>query len=420
MSILDKLIDWAADERLPGAIRWALRKRYWPVSLKQRTWDLRSAAAGASHPLLGEYLLSEFPEAPVLHCAGHVFPVAVYRCPGGPIRFSQSGALPNQPLELDLHWQPDLSVRGKSFYFLHRYEISAENHPTFVMRSFDPSGPRLVCGVSTFFEGVETSHELEWELYRAVGRSIRRRNSVLAEISNNTPLRRRLFSSVPDPLRSGDGRAASVGLSVLIAYSTQAGTSLLLRRRGPRSIVYDRGRWHVIPSGMFQSPWREYQCEFSPLHAFLWEYIEELFDKPDPDDRRAEPTWFYSLPQVAEMRTMLDSAEASLWLTGIAVNLASLRPELLMLLHIRDPDWYERHATGLNDADRFRVNREFADPSEGSQAATLRIELSGDQEDIFRRYALEPKFMVPAGAAALHAGIWALARLRSDGDRPGR
>jgi hypothetical protein len=166
---------------------------------------------------------------------------------------------------------------------------------------------------------------------------------------------------------------------------------------------------------MFQSPWREYQCEFSPLHAFLWEYLEELFDVPDPDDRRAEPTWFYALRQVAEMRKMLDDQTASLWLTGIAVNLASLRPELLMLLHVRDPDWYERHATGRDGADRFRVNREFADASEGSKAATLRIEFSGNQEDLFSRFALEPKLMVPAGAAALYAGISALAGLHGGG-----
>jgi 8-oxo-dGTP pyrophosphatase MutT (NUDIX family) len=61
-----------------------------------------------------------------------------------------------------------------------------------------------------------------------------------------------------DPLRSGAGRSAGIGVSVTCVV--EGGTGLLLGRRRP-DLAVEGGRWHVAPSGMLEaSPER-------PLHA---------------------------------------------------------------------------------------------------------------------------------------------------------
>jgi hypothetical protein len=69
---------------------------------------------------------------------------------------------------------------------------------------------------------------------------------------------------------------------------------------------------------MFQAPCCDYETEYSLIHLLLWEYVEELFDVPDPGDRRSDPKWFYNLGPVQELRTMIAAKTAQLWLTGIA------------------------------------------------------------------------------------------------------
>jgi len=61
-----------------------------------------------------------------------------------------------------------------------------------------------------------------------------------------------------DPLRSGAGRSAGVGVSV--ACVVEGGTGLLLGRRRP-DLAVEGGRWHVAPSGMLEA------AAERPLHA---------------------------------------------------------------------------------------------------------------------------------------------------------
>lgn len=62
------------------------------------------------------------------------------------------------------------------------------------------------------------------------------------------PLRSRVHQlASPDPLRHGRGRAAAVGLAVVISF---AGRVLLGRRA--EALAADPGLWHVAPSGMLE------------------------------------------------------------------------------------------------------------------------------------------------------------------------
>jgi 8-oxo-dGTP pyrophosphatase MutT (NUDIX family) len=61
-----------------------------------------------------------------------------------------------------------------------------------------------------------------------------------------------------DPLRSGRGRSAGIGVSVTCVV--EGGTGLLLGRRRA-DLAVEGGRWHVAPSGMLEAAPR------LPLHA---------------------------------------------------------------------------------------------------------------------------------------------------------
>ena len=62
------------------------------------------------------------------------------------------------------------------------------------------------------------------------------------------PLRARAHALAgADPLRSGHGRAAAVGLAVVTTF---AGRVLLGRRS--QAVAADPGLWHVVPSGMLE------------------------------------------------------------------------------------------------------------------------------------------------------------------------
>jgi 8-oxo-dGTP pyrophosphatase MutT (NUDIX family) len=64
------------------------------------------------------------------------------------------------------------------------------------------------------------------------------------------PLRGRAHQVAGDPMTSGRGRAAAVGVSVLLGVRLpDGGRGLVLGRRSAR-VGADRGRWHVAPSGM--------------------------------------------------------------------------------------------------------------------------------------------------------------------------
>jgi len=94
------------------------------------------------------------------------------------------------------------------------------------------SGDRLEARPGRYFDAVLTADALraEWES-QGMG-----------------PLRARAHGLAgPDPLRSGRGRCAAVGLAVAATH----GGRVLLGRRSP-DLAADPGLWHVAPSGMLE------------------------------------------------------------------------------------------------------------------------------------------------------------------------
>src|SRR5690606_24563112 len=77
--------------------------------------------------------------------------------------------------------------------------------------------------------------------------------------------------------------------------------------------------------------------EWSIEHHFYREWLEELFGMRESDSMD-----FYQHPALLDLKRMQAAQEAGLYLTGIAYNLLTLRPEICMLLLIHDEGWWQR------------------------------------------------------------------------------
>lgn len=398
-------------EKVVNLVRYLSRYRYSIISAPARFTTLKDARRAHYSEFLIDYLVNENKSYPLLRCAGQSFPVSVFEDSILPIHIDN---IPSDFLDLDENWLPELVTRNRTFYYLMRADKVRENRDTFIMKSIQ-THPKLTifCGVSKYFTSLQTAYSLEWEILTAVSRIEKTGKPLSGKLSRLMPLRSALRNLVTDPVINGDGRANSLAISVLTAYETGNGIRLMLRRRGKRSIAVNRGQLHVLPAGMFQAPYRRYRVEFSIRHNMLWEYYEEFFNKDDPQKRDQEPTWFYGEPEVSELIQMMSEGIADVYLTGVAVDLLSLRTEILLLMIIKDKSWYNRHSTGCDGTPRFKFCDEFGSVSEFQLPVkpVINIEFDSDIEKAFTDHNIKLGDITPPGVASLYMGIKALNKI---------
>ena len=90
---------------------------------------------------------------------------------------------------------------------------------------------------------------------------------------------------------------------------------------------------------------RDFQNEFSAAHNIRREYLEEVFNKGclQTPGKLATYDWFYKDPDLVFLNSTIEDDGAEICLTGLSVDTISLRSEILALLLIRSPDWWENH-----------------------------------------------------------------------------
>jgi 8-oxo-dGTP pyrophosphatase MutT (NUDIX family) len=199
-------------------------------------------------------------------------------------------------------------------------------------------GDTIVCLGGRYFEMLATTDVLRDE-YIAAGPD------------EELPLRDLAHTAAAgDPLRSGTGRAAAVGMTLVVTLPAADGRAMLLgRRRG--DLGADPGSWHVPPSGMIEpggSPLRE---------SVVRELREELG---------------------------LQLAEPNLVPLGIGWDLLRLRPEVCLRLDL-----------GVED-----VSGSGPTLSPSEYVETARIPLSTEGLKDFWQ-AHPPPAVTPAAAAAI-------------------
>ncbi len=143
-----------------------------------------------------------------------------------------------------------------------------------------------------------------------------------------------------DAIVRGDGRSAAIGGANLIVFNHDGQYKAILARRSWRSAT-DPGFFHLLPAYIFQPTPSRHPQAWSIAYQVCREYLEELFGLDEVHDPQ-DPHYFQDHPAYVDLQAMIQTGQAGLYLTGVTINLWTLRPEISTLLLIHDRDWYPR------------------------------------------------------------------------------
>lgn len=334
---------------------------------RARAW-LRTLRGRELRPSLSRYIAWKYGAERLLTRAGRNYPVVCCRARSNDVE-SVLGAL-------DL--APAAPADGVVSRLARLVDPRLTNGHVYVMRHARfYAQPVFDCGLGRYFGMLDTCSAIEVELRAAT------RDGECAPQELDEKLERRNAAHVAaggDPISCGAGRDAALGVSMLVACRTRDGYQMRLAKRGEGGLGIAAGLLHVVPSGMFD--FTDARAHYNVTGKLREEYAEELF-------RNASGALEY-------LDLLIDKGEARLLLTGVAMDLLNLRPEICSMLVINAPEWFERaRFTQLND--------EFA----AEEAADGWVRLASDEEMIAEG-GLLPEAMVPPGAAALWMGVDAL------------
>jgi hypothetical protein len=173
------------------------------------------------------------------------------------------------------------------------------------------SGPGGVDAVrSSYAQMIRSCDALRAEYLAAAGRD-RRELALL-------PLRRRAHAVAgADPVRSGDGRAAAIGFSVVLVNRRGPIRELLIGERR-RDLATDPGIWHVAPSGTLE-----------PIGD---DVVRETMRVEVPEELPA-----VAAVSQAAVAALIDRTRA----LGIGYDLLRLKPDLCMVAEVGEDDsWF--------------------------------------------------------------------------------
>ncbi|WP_157539208.1 hypothetical protein [Micromonospora sp. NBRC 110037] len=366
-----------------------------------------------------------YPEIPLVSLGGCTFPIwAEVAAPE--LRGDLDSAIGN----ITDHVRPDrrrydaegrgFDHRGRAEFrrtYWRRDEVRRFNAETFALDNIERHGPgrfRIHARYGTYFQSVGTSEMLEREFIDVVSR---RPNAVwsLSDFPRRAWLRERADGN---ELFNGTHRAAALSVAAVMIVKEKQGYSALLSRRSG-DLKTHPGFQHVFPSGILAPTSSRYgseRAEYSVKRAFLREFAEELFGYDDLDyDSRdlRDPLggiWpIQHLLNATQPAPMGEPPAVEIRYTGISVPLLTLRPEVYVLVLVRQPGWFDELVSGAELRCRrhgFNLNWEFEDDRDdidGKRLDSIRVELD-DQFELIGRQRLSPLNTVPHAAAALWLG----------------
>lgn len=368
------------------------------VASTERTRRLMSRARGLhGDPGVLRYLIWKYRDHALLEAAGHVYPVAIFPSPDN--LATRPDAILATPLDRTV--QPDGDLLPGSAHYraaAHRLGSRTVDLPCYTMRRLT-SGPglRTEAALGSYHRALDTCDELAWELAVQAERLGDDAFGDLEALDAALAGRSQLHAAVPDPVLDGRRRSAALGVSVLLAYRDGDQVRLAIQQRSPHTLAAHMGLHHVAPSFMFQPTGPDAAADFSVLRGVHREYLEELFDRPEPASLDDDPCLDHLLDLQAR-------GLVHVRLTGVAVDLLNLRPEVCLLVFIDTSEWV-RHHTGLADrAQRFALCDEWAQ----REAVPPSLAYQRHDDRLLPAAGLCPTCFVPPGAAALWLGKWQL------------
>jgi hypothetical protein len=320
--------------------------------------------------------------------------------------------------------------RGRA-EFRHTYRRRNErkrfNAATFALDRITRQGAgdfRVDARLGRYFQSVATSEMLEREFIKQVSR----RPGVVQPL-DAFPRRRWLREKVGgDEIFDGAHRSAALSVAAALIVREEKGYRALLGRRSA-GVKTHPGFQHVFPSGILAPTSSRYvgpRAEYSAKRAFLREFAEELFgyDELAHDSRDLRDAirgiWpIEHLLKATEPRPDGQPPIVQIRYTGLAVPLLTLRPEIYILVLVREPGWFDDMIDESRSRCRrhgFALNWEFDDDRDdvhGKPLDSIRIELD-ERFELTDRQRLTPLNTVPHAAAALWLGTQVARELVSD------
>lgn len=314
------------------------------------------ASQGLRSPLLLEWLAGRYGSGRLLKWRGGRYPVVATAAPG-------------LALKRSARTEAFLCERSLSGLYA-RWGAASFNGP--VLRLLRADSKHLTVSSCGYFDMLDTCYALEWELLASLGEWCSRgKRASWGELESKLLLRRHAEERAADPFRDGTGRAAGLGVSMVVRRRAGRGWRVLAARRAHSRIGIRSEKLHVVPAGMLTPGKRIRQ-------GAIQELLEEVLGMEEHGR---------GISREPEYRR-LARAGAEFAVTGLVINMLSLCGDVCATLTIDDARWWEREP-------RWRLNHEHA-------GGLVEIDGAPPWWDI-----------VPQGAGAL-----ALAEASSSGSRP--
>lgn len=384
-------------------------KEYWDkYSKEKRIEKIKTYESSFGNSKLHHFLKWKYNDENILNRCNEVYPVAIYPAPETQI---------NDP-ETVLHslqkiCPKDNQLNPKNANYRECLEITErrlEDRPTFTMAELITTPKlELKCEIGSYFRSLDTCEALSWEIASKSNKLKDVNEEDFKKFDELLSMRSQIHNQINNPVINGKFRSAAIGISTLLAYKDDGKYNLWLRRRSPTKVALGANRIHVIPSFMFQPSTAFLDEEFSVKHNIYREYLEEIFSIPEAKEGEGDWQYFYGDPNLQFLKKLIDSGEAKLYLSGIAINLFNLRPEVCTVLLIKSSKWYTFHCKNPSSKKKFCFNSdEWARTSGSSDYLELiiaKLPLMKKDSDYINEISLKPKNIVPPGAAAFWLGI---------------
>jgi hypothetical protein len=285
----------------------------------------------------------------------------------------------------------------------HIDETSSFNGATYALDRIEfDNGPRFKVHArhGTYFHSLATSELLEREMIDQLYADPHREVSL-----DRLPRRKWLHEVVGGERVVVDGRRRAAALSVaatLLMAEPDGTYSAVLATRSGRVETHQMFS-HVAPAGIFapiNAERRNEEKEFSVRQCLMREYAEELFGYGDLEQGDGLlATDVSALPPIQALCRAEQEGIITLRYCGISVPLFTLRPEIYVLIFIKDPGWLNREIQRANSTDHwFELNWEY---ERVKDLDAVKLRLDPDMRPIHPAQ-VRPWLMVPHAAAALY------------------
>jgi len=271
-----------------------------------------------------------------------------------------------------------------NYAYLHTLQNSGRNlfnGTTYALKRLRTNPLRVDGAPGKYFDMLATCIALEDELMDVMGQGMIR-----------LPMRSQYHRAydAQKSLLSGKGRSAAIGAVMLIVFNSGAGYRAILSQRTGQHATRPNA-FHLLPAFIFQ-PMDDnaIQEEWSLKHHLYREYLEELVGMEEGDSSMLEH------PALHDLQAMEADGRASIRLTGISINLLTLRAEISTVLVIHDERWWQTMQSGEKG---YRLN------TPETQNQLILIPMENDEsalEHLPENYYLN---MVPQAIPAFWDGI---------------